>query len=595
MPDSVDHAFSIPFAHPADELWSIISDTQRLNELVGNPKYEAYEVLRDDGVVDVFGRVSLAGIAIEWLEVPVNWIENGWFEQVRRFSNGPLHELTARIEIAPTDEGCQCNVKLVSQVKNLLGRFVAKQAAAKFEKGTRKVLAAAHENLLARQPVRFNQAVKISASARARAGQLVERIEATPYGQGLAHRLADYILSAQEVDLWTLRPLALARLWDEDERAVVEMCLQAVKAGLLESRWDLLCPRCRVSKEASLEMADLPKGVHCPSCNIDYQLDFSNNVELAFSPGPAVRPVEYGFFCRSGPSVTPHIKGQITLESGEHKSIPTHLTPGDYRVRTLEAGGELDVTWDGGPFPAIELSGDEVLGGPGTSGGKLEISNVGSARRTLIIEDRSWRRDVLTAERVTTLQAFRDLFSGQVLRAGDEVSISTITFMFTDLAGSTAMFAQVGDAKAYQVVREHFALLGGVIREHNGTIVKTIGDGIHAAFNAPDDAFNAAVSIQAAVAKWRCAFTELDVGVRVGLHTGSSISVNLNDRLDYYGSTVNMAARLEGQGEAGEITMSAALVSDVAVKSLLQRFDVRCRDATLKGFDQAVKIYQIKP
>ena len=189
MPNSVVHEFSIPFPHSTEELWRIISDTKRLNELVGNPKYEVYEVLRDDGVVDVFGRLRLPGFVIEWLEVPVNWIENRWFEQVRRFSNGPVLELTARFEITEETDGCRCNVKL-------------------------------------------------PASARARASQLV-----------------DHILTAQEVDLWTLRPLALAPVWGEDERAMIEMFLQAVKERLLESRWDLLCPRCRVSKEQSLRAA----------------------------------------------------------------------------------------------------------------------------------------------------------------------------------------------------------------------------------------------------------------------------------------------------------------------------------------------------
>ena len=223
------------------------------------------------------------------------------------------------------------------------------------------------------------------------------------------------------------------------------------------------------------------------------------------------------------------------------------------------------------------------------------MRNESSRRRTIIVEDTSWRRDVLTAERVTTLQAFRDLFSDQVLRAGDEVTIKTITFMFTDLTGSTSMFAQVGDAPAYQIVRQHFALLGAIVREHDGTIVKTIGDGLHAAFNAPDDAMRAGIAIQRAVSSWRRELEGVDVGVRVGLHTGSSISVNLNERLDYYGSTVNMAARLEGQGESGDITMSQAFVNDVAVKPILASYVIRESNTKLKGFDETVAIFQIRP
>ena len=95
MLNSVVHAFSVSFPHPIEELWAVVSDTNRLNELVENPKYDAYEVLRDDGVVDVYGRLPAAGFVVEWLEVPVNWIENPWFEQVRRFL-GRRFELPAQ-------------------------------------------------------------------------------------------------------------------------------------------------------------------------------------------------------------------------------------------------------------------------------------------------------------------------------------------------------------------------------------------------------------------------------------------------------------------------------------------------------------------
>ena len=69
----------------------------------------------------------------------------------------------------------------------------------------------------------------------------------------------------------------------------------------------------------------------------------------------------------------------------------------------------------------------------------------------------------------------------------------------------------------------------------------------------------------------------------------------MNDRLDYYGATVNLAARLEGQGTAGDITMSEAFVQDVGVKPMLQSFEVESRSAQLKGIEEPVKIYQFKP
>ena len=76
-----------------------------------------------------------------------------------------------------------------------------------------------------------------------------------------------------------------------------------------------------------------------------------------------------------------------------------------------------------------------------------------------MVEEREWARDALTAHRVTSMQLFRDLFGGDVLRPGDEIAVDTMTFLFTDLKGSTTLYNQIGDARAYQLVRHHFDYL----------------------------------------------------------------------------------------------------------------------------------------
>lgn len=595
MQQTVSTRYEFEFAHPVEKLWSVVADTPRWNEAAGVPKYTAREETQADGSVKVIGQLVFAGRTIEWEELPVNWIQNRWFEQIRAFRNGPLNTLSARVQVAGRDGRSVVSYEVEAEPKNLLGTLIARRIVKQFGKDAVQLLASAERAISKEQPDLYESRERLPRAARQRARQIAEMIERSRYGHGLAQRLVDFIVGAQEIDLWSMRPMALARRWNVEPRLAIEVCLQAVRDGLLESRWDILCPRCRVSKASSFAMSDLPEGVHCPACNIDYDLDYAANVELTFSPSPAIRPVEYGHFCRTGPGATPHIKGQITLQPGTRRTLPAMLAPGNYRLRTLEAGGELDVDWEAGGFPAVVVNGDSVYSNALGKPGEILFHNDGEVVRTLLIEDRTWLRDVLTAERVTTLQAFRDLFSEQVLRPGDDVKIRNITFMFTDLVGSTAMFSSIGDAEAYHVVREHFALLGEVAREFDGTIVKTIGDGIHAAFNAPEAAFRAAIAMQQKVADFNRQAGREQILIRVGLHTGSSISVTLNERLDYYGSTVNLAARLEGQGEGGEITMSEAFVNDVAVRPLLRNYEVRERVVSIRGFDEDVRIYQITP
>lgn len=601
MQRTVKTHYNFEFAHPVDKLWTVVSDTPRWNEATGVPKYVAREEKQPDGSIKVFGELAKAGFRIEWEELPATWIENHWFEQVREFRNGPLKTLAARVQVAGKEASSVLHYELELQSNNLLGTAIANRIVRQFGKDAQRVLTQAEHALSAEKPDLFESHAHPAKAALQRAAAIAQSIEASTYGHGLAERLLEHVFKAQEVDLWSLRPLRLARHWGVEPRLVIELCLQAVREGLLESRWDLLCPRCRVSKASSLAMGDLPKGVHCPACNIDYSADFAANVELTFSPSPAVRGVEYGEYCRSGPGATPHIKGQLTLQPGERRVLPAVLAPGDYRLRTLEAGGEYDIEWTGGGFPEVGVNGADVYSGAVARPGEIVFRNDGEAVRTLVIEDRSWLRDVLTAERVTTLQAFRDLFSEQVLRPGDDVRIRNISFIFTDLVGSTALFSSIGEAQAYHVVREHFALLSDVVRAHDGTIVKTIGDGIHAAFNVPEDALRAGIAMQQAVAGFNAGGEHesreghVPMAIRIGIHTGSSISVTLNDRLDYYGNTVNMAARLEAQSEAGTIAMSQAFADDVGVKPLLERFEVRERAARIKGFDEEVRIFQITP
>ena len=314
---------------------------------------------------------------------------------------------------------------------------------------------------------------QLARGAEKRARDLVERIESTPYGHGLAESLADYVTTRQEVDVWAIRPLELARLWAVPERHAIEVCLQATKIGLLGLRWDLLCPRCQIGKESVPALDQLPTGAHCATCNIDYSRDYTKNIELAFHPSRSIRPLDGREYCLFGPMSTPHVKLQLTLETGERRTEALDLAHGIYRIRTLEPGDEQVIEWREGSFPEVVADGTTVAAGPPSNEGTVTLDNRSGRRLTFIVEEYGWRRDALTAHRATTLQAFRDLFDEDVLRPGDDVDIDYVSIMFTDLRGSTALYERIGDSQAYHLVREHFAVLGKAIRENDGTVVKS--------------------------------------------------------------------------------------------------------------------------
>ncbi len=589
------------FDQPPPAVWPLLADTARFNEAAGLPKYQVEEVPQPDGSVRFLARSRRGPFDMVWEERPFNWVSDRWFEHCRDFRTGPLARLCARFELRAEGDGAVGTYEIEVAPRGLLGALIVGSGALLRSAGKSfgKLAAEARAFVAGAREQPFDYAPPpVSPETRRRVDKLVAEIEATPNGHGHARALADLLLSAQEVDLWHVRPLKLARDWGIGERQAIELCLQAVKTGLLDLRWDLLCPRCRVSKAWSGSLDRLPKGAHCGSCNIDYDRDFSRNVEASFRPAASVRPIISGEYCLFGPMSTPHIKLHVTLDPGETRTLPAELAPGQYRLRTLEPGGEAHVDWQpdeaGVPargFPAIAIDERErMVPGAPAAAGEVALANRSHRRLTLVVEDRSWLREVLTADRLTTLQAFRDLFADQVLRPGDDVGIAQVTLMFTDLKGSTALYERIGDARAYRLVREHFAFLGEIVRVEEGAIVKTVGDAVMAAFADPAAAVRAAIAVQERVAAFNAAQEAAGeaVVIKLGLHRGPCIAVTLNDRLDYFGSTVNLAARLQGQSRGGDIVLSHDMLGDPEAARLLGRHVLEEDAADLRGFNRRI-------
>jgi len=248
----------------------------------------------------------------------------------------------------------------------------------------------------------------------------------------------------------------------------------------------------------------------------------------------------------------------------------------------------------GGAFPSVIGDGETVVARPPSRPGTVVLRNTSARRLILVVESRAWVADALTADRLTALQAFRDLFSEAVLRPGDDVGIARIALLFTDLRGSTALYARIGDAKAYRRVRTHFAYLAAAVREHDGAIVKTIGDAVMAAFVDPAEALRAAIATQQNVAALNHG-DETPLVIKLGLHVGPCIAVTLNGRLDYFGTTVNLAARLQGQSHGGDVVMSDELARDPAVATILDRFETTPEAAAIKGFAATVPFRRFAP
>ena len=201
------------------------------------------------------------------------------------------------------------------------------------------------------------------------------------------------------------------------------------------------------------------------------------------------------------------------------------------------------------------------------------MNNATAAEQLLILERLAWSDQSATAAEVTALQIFRDLFSNEALRPGEQISVGTLTILFTDLRHSTQLYREIGDATAFGRVMNHFDVLKKVIAEEDGALVKTIGDAVMAVFRRPDAAVKAMLRAQQMLASPPEGTAPLTL--KAGVHTGPCIAVTLNDRLDYFGSTVNLAARLEGLSTGNDVIISNALYNDPEVRESGKRETTR--------------------
>jgi len=427
--------------------------------------------------------------------------------------------------------------------------------------------------------------------------KLIESVADSDEKRAIAERLADFLEHADDFDVSRIRAYKLADDWREPRRVVLEMCLRATRVGLLDFRWDLLCPLCRGPQESPLSLKDVNAHSHCSACQIDFNVDFERYVELTFRPNPAVRKVEVQSYCVGSPELTPHVVAQQLLPTGDKRRLVLPLEPGKYRLRTLELPGsrEVVVSEDGEKSADVVVSRDGW--GPSVHVAEnvsLELQNTTDAEQLVMLERMAWNDQATTAAEVTALQMFRDLFSSEALRPGEQISVGTLTVLFTDLRDSTKLYREIGDATAFGRVMNHFDVLRNAIVEHDGAIVKTIGDAVMAVFRSAAGALAAMIDAQQALAEPPAGVMPLTL--KAGLHTGPCIAVTLNDRLDYFGSTVNMAARLEGLSTGADVIISRAVYEDAKVRELMQSQELSAVefDMSLKGFeDEQFELWRV--
>jgi class 3 adenylate cyclase len=414
-----------------------------------------------------------------------------------------------------------------------------------------------------------------------------------------------------------------------DEEKAISGFLHAARLGLFELTWNVLCPGCGGVLDATQTLKSVHKEAYdCALCACGYEPTLDEMVEVAFTVSPRVRKIaahdphsppiwEYfrQIFWGSGVDLPEtgleEILEDITIDSIE-------LPPGEKALLSLQLPAAFVIVFEPVTHAAHFI---DVKGEPTRERQNLAMifnkmhaptgtTEMRPGPLRLALDNRSdvralpsvWiagdalhhllgkRRPFLTAKRLLTNQTFRDIYRTDTLDVDQGLKITSLTFLFTDLKGSTALYDRVGDIVAYDLVREHFQVLNEIVASEAGAVVKTIGDAVMATFSTPVRAIAAALRMRDSVHRLKN-----DLQIKIGIHEGPCLAVTLNDRLDYFGQTVNVAARVQGLADSRAIFTTKSVVEDLQVSKMLEARNLKLTEqqAALRGVADTMTVYQI--
>ncbi|MDR3638925.1 MAG: protein kinase [Isosphaeraceae bacterium] len=562
------------------QLWPYVSNTERLNRALGLPAVRFTTEFDASEGVQRFGQFRTSGIPVGWREHPYEWVEGRRMGVLREFHQGPFLWFVSQVELTPrTDGGTTLSHGIRVAARGLLGRTLAhvklgKQARRSMDQVYRRIDAALTGKLgdtALADP--FEAPPALSDRRRQRLEQWLAALGRHGIEPSAVERLGDFLALAPAQEVARIRPIALARRLGLEPDQVAAACLLGAKDGALLMLWDLLCPVCRIPSQVVDTLRALREHGHCEACRLDYELDFAHSVELIFRAHPDVRETELGTYCIGGPAHSPHVVAQVRVGPGERVALDLALGEGSYRVR----GPQLAFSWDFRAEPGAPLKQWEiVLGrGPGTDPLRalrsdeqhLELANDTDRELVVRVERTAARDDAFTAARASALALFRELFPGEVLAPGQVVNLATVTLLVTEPARAGDIYEELGDAKAFALVHEHFRRLDDCVKRHGGTLIKTIQEGSVSAFNDPLAAVRAALELTDHRAGDEAAEA---FPIRVGVHHGPAMVATLNDHLDYFGAVVSTALRLPALAPPGGLVLTQPVAADAGVAAILR-------------------------
>lgn len=569
-------------ASSPQELWPYVSNTQRLNHALGLPAVN-YRTEKDpERGLRQLGSFRLAGLHVAWEEHPFEWIECQRMGILREFTAGPFEWFLSTVTFAPSANG---GTRLTHRVRitprNLLGKLVTVLEAdwkgfRNLDRVYRRMDRAILKQLTAREGSDpFEKPSPMTTSQIRRLDERLARVVDDGISPGVATQLRTIICAGAPQVLAQLHPLRLASEWGVAPQVMVDACLVAASRGLLQLRWDILCPRCRVAATTVDRLAEIAAHTDCEACGVEFQSNVEDAIEMVFRVHPEIREVNEAKYCIAGPEHAPHVVAQVRLEPGERMTVAVDLISGNYLIRGPRLPRTQPIRVRDTSAPAML---EQTLSAFGTAihvpmlrrgRQSITLTNDLSTLHVVRLERAISRDDVVTATAAASMPKFRELFPDQSFASSNPIVTEQVTLLALSINNMDAVYAQLGDLSAYTLTHELLHLAKNIIAAHGGSVTRTMNAELLAAFDRRDQAVQAAVRIRD---EWGSRDLDsslpgnLEIGI--GIHSGATLVTTENDRLDYFGASVRAVTALAAQC-GGETLLTEVVSTDPAVEALL--------------------------
>jgi class 3 adenylate cyclase len=410
--------------------------------------------------------------------------------------------------------------------------------------------------------------------------------------------LASWMEASSILDRLRINPYSVAESQQLAVQPLVSAFLLGTQVDLFDLSWEVHCPRCNMLSERFDSVAHARGQSSCPMCEYSFGVDLSDRMEVTFALNRAIEDLGFPPVCLP-PAVLQPV-GNLACPNGQTVSTIEQLALGQYRYFCPLTLGKGVLTVAGEPCDELQsvkltqLAGKEIVPKTATvRPGRIELvlHNIGHPFSGLWVH-----ADVLPADlplsslkrRLTGLEVlhypiYQQLFGDQVLSARERLQVSSVTVVFTDITGSTRMYEEIGDPLAYNLVRDHFEIIQRVFESCGGRLVKTIGDAVMASFLSNRDALRATDEAHRQLDAYNQQIPVAhQMRLRFGMHRGPAILVSLNGQLDYFGRTVNRAARVQSVARSDELSVSEEVYHD-------PDFQAQCRSSAWSDFRKSVE------